>query len=77
MNTVSQFCYFDVSISLFEKTPVKVLQKLVLSNYHVFTEFDDSEEYPKGAFPHRCCCDDAAVMWTLEPLGIAIYKYGE
>ena len=43
---------FGVTISLFEKTPVKVLQGLVLANSHVFTEFEDSDESLSGAFLH-------------------------
>ena len=39
-----------------------------LVNSHVFTEFDDSEESPKGS-------SDSAVMWALEPLGMTIYIY--
>ena len=50
--TARQFCYMEVSTSQFEKTPVKVLLGLVLSNSHVFTEFDDGEESPKRAFLH-------------------------
>ena len=50
VNIVRQFCYLEISISKFEKTPVKVLQGLVLANSHVFTEFDGSEESPKVAF---------------------------
>ena len=49
MNTVRQFSYFEVSISKFEKTHAKVLQEWPT---HVFTEFDDSQESPKGAFLH-------------------------
>ena len=36
----------------FKKTPVKVLQGLVQANSHVFTELEDSEESPKGAYLH-------------------------
>ena len=68
VNTVRQFCYWGVSISQFEKTPVKMLQGFVLANSHVFTELEDCEESPKGAFIH-----DAAVMWALEPLWMTIY----
>ena len=74
-NTVRQFCYLVFSVSTYEKTPVKVLQGLVLANSHVFTEFNDSEESPKEAFLHSCCCDDAAVMWSLELLRMAMYMY--
>ena len=56
MNTVRQFYYLEVSISQFEKTPVKV-HGLLLANSHVFTEFEDSEDSPKWAFLHLCCYD--------------------
>ena len=44
-----------------------MLQGLVLTNSHVFTEFDDSDDCQKGLF-----FIDAAVMWALEPLGMII-----
>ena len=46
-----------IFISHFEKTSVKVLQGLALANSLVLTEFEDSEESPRGAFLHWCCCD--------------------
>ena len=42
---------------LSKKTPVKMLQGLVLANSHVFSDLEDSEESPKGGFLHCCCCD--------------------
>ena len=52
VDTVRQFCYFEVSISKFETTHVNVLQGLVLASSHVFTVFEDSEESPNGTFLH-------------------------
>ena len=66
--TVTQFCYWLISISQFEKTPVKVLQGLVPANCHVFAVFEDSEYSPKFA-----SFIDAAVMLALEPLEMTIY----
>ena len=57
VNAVRQFCYWYASISRFQKTPVKLLQVLVLANTHVFTEFEGIEDSPKGAFICWCCCD--------------------
>ena len=47
------------------KSHVKVMQGLVLTNSHVFSEMEESKESPKGDF-----LIDAAVMRALEPLGM-------
>ena len=46
----------------------KVLQGLVLAYSHVFTEFEDSDDFPKWAF-----VIDVAVMWALETLAMTMY----
>ena len=71
-----KFCYLEVTIPQFEKTPIRVLQGLVLANSHVFTEFVDSEESSKGDFLKIIFFFiDAALMWALEPLGATMYRY--
>ena len=47
-----------------------MLQGLVQTKCHVFSEFEDSEKSPKVAF-----LIDAAVMLSLEILGMTTYIY--
>ena len=52
VDTVRLFSYWWLFISKYEKTPVNVLQRLVLTNSPVFTESEGSEEFPKWAIHH-------------------------
>ena len=61
--------------SKFEKTPVKVLLGMVLANSHIFTEFEDSEDSPKWAFLHSCCCDIASGTSRDAYVYIHTYRY--
>ena len=62
-----------LSISQYEKTPVKVQQGLVLTNSHVYPELEDSEDSPMWAFIHSCCCD--VVSETSRDDNIYIYTH--